>query len=766
MLFKKTQECGNCRPRDLRHDGEPGHARFTLLAALWLLAGACSLLLGQQTSQEFGQLSAPQTAQNPGSFLLRTQTNLVLVDVRVWDKKGNAIDDLKQQDFKVFEDGVPQTLSSFSLENVERLVTATAENGAPATVDLSKLPPNLPQAKVLEVLQDHRLVVLFFDMSSMPVDDLMRATKAATDFVHKRLTPADLIAVTTYSSNLRVVRNFTNDRDALDKALKSIEVGEAASLAEAGSQGEAGTTNANGEEVVAQDVSAAFTPDETEFNIFNTDEKLAAIESLARMLRNVPGRKSVIHFSSGIERTGVDNQTQLRATVDAANQSNVSLYTMDARGLLALPPGGDASSSSPSGTALYTGSAISSQISSLQSGRETLASLAADTGGRTFYDLNDFGQAFGEVQKENSTYYLLGYTPTSTKADGRFRRIRVQVNRPGVKVEARPGYFAPKSFRQFTREDKQLQLEQALDLDVPFLDLPMAVEAAYFRQPDKNFYVVLAAKIPGSSVSFLQKSATHRTEFDFVWRATDSAGHPAGFLRDTLPVKLDPDTYQQVLSGNILYEGGIELPPGKYHLKVVARENQSGRLGTFEKGLVLPQAGERGLGLSFVVVSNYWQGPDTGAKDKKRKSNLQGPNPLKLGSRSLLPSVTRVFRTNQNLYLYLESYEPKLESKESSASGRSVDSGQDTQAPPSVALVFFRGGRKISEAGPFPGKLTKSKNPTKTEYFVQVALAKFPPGRYWMQVNVLDPSADQVAFARLPIAIMKAPAPVASQAGQ
>src|SRR5205814_5084437 len=147
------------------------------------------------------------------------------------------------------------------------------------------------------------------------------------------------------------------------------------------------------------------------------------------------------------------------------------LYAMDARGLVALPPGGDASSASPSGTAIYTGSAISSQISSLQGGRETLASLAADTGGRTFYDLNDFAPAFEEVQKENSTYYLLGYTPTNSKADGRFRRIRVQVSRPGVKVEARPGYFAPKSFRQFTREDKQLQLEQALDLDVPFLDL-------------------------------------------------------------------------------------------------------------------------------------------------------------------------------------------------------------------------------------------------------------------------------------------------------
>jgi len=341
-----------------------------------------------------------------------------------------------------------------------------------------------------------------------------------------------------------------------------------------------------------------------------------------------------------------------------ANRANVSLYTMDARGLASLPPGGDASSASPSGTVLYTGSAISSQISGLQSGRETLAALATDTGGRTFYDMNDFSRAFGEVQKENSSYYLLGYSPSNLNADGRFHRIRVMVDRPGVKVQARPGYFAPKNFRQFTREDKELQLEQVMDLDTPFVDLPIVVEAAYFRQSDGKFYVVLAAKIPGSAISFLEKSATHQTEFDFAWRATDNADRPVAVLRDTLPVKLDAGTYQQVLSGNILYEGGIVLPPGKYHLKVVGRENQSGGLGTFEEPLELPGVGQSGLALSSVVVSNQLQESAAAAKAGGRKGRGATVNPLQVGGRNVLPSVTRVFRTNQNLYVYLESYEP------------------------------------------------------------------------------------------------------------
>jgi VWFA-related protein len=723
---------------------------------LWLLWGVLAVCLAAVGWRSV--TSAQQPASAPGEFVIRSQTNVVLVDVRVWDKNGKPVTDLKQNDFHIWEDGKPQTISSFSLENVEKLTQATSGGEAPATIDLGKLPPGVSPASVL---QDRRLLVLFFDLTSMPPDDLMRALKAAREFVRTRVTPADLVAAATYTSSLRIIQNFTNDRDALDKALKGILVGEQSSgLSAQGAVGEAGTTNASGEEVVTQDVSAAFTPDETEFNIFNTDEKLAAIESLARMLRDVPGRKSVIHFSSGLERTGTENEAQLRATTDAANRSNVSLYTVDARGLVALPPGGDASSASPTGTALYSGSAASSQISSLHGGRETLASLASDTGGRTFYDLNDLGTAFQEVQTENSSYYLLGYSPTDTRSDGRFRRLRVAVERAGVKVQARPGYFAPKDFRQFTREDKELQLQQAAELDTPFVDLPLVVETAYFRRPDNRLNVILAAKIPGSAISFLNKSGRHETEFDFVWRVTDPSHRVVGVLRDTLPVKLQSEGFEQVLSGNILYEGQIALPPGQYQLKALVRENATGKLGTFEQPLILPEITDNGLSLSSVVLSNESKEP-SGAAGKRSCGNKE-PSPLQIGSRLLLPSVTRVFRVNQTLAVYLESYggRPASTANES-ANGpggqqASAASGTVRPLPPSVAFAFFRGGRKFAEAGPYPGKLEKAAEQRAT-YFVQLPLEKFPPGRYTLQINVLDPALDRVAFARVPMAIVKSP---------
>ena len=720
--------------------------KFSIAALVFGLSTAPLALEGQNTDS-----GAPQVPTARQGFVLRSQANLVLVDVRV-TSKGKLVTDLTAKDFRVFEDGVPQTITSFSLENVEKLAQASTANGSPPTIDLDKLPPNIPPATIL---QDHRLTLLFFDVSSMQPDDLMRALKAATTFVKQRLTPADLVAVVTYTSSLRVVQNFTNDRDALSKALNGILVGEESSnLAAGGSVGEAGTTNASGEEVVTQDVSDAFTPDETEFNIFNTDEKLAAVESLADMLRGVPGRKSVIHFSSGITGTGIENQAQLLATVAAANQSNVSLYTMDTRGLMALPPGGDASSASPSGTALYSGSAVSSQLSSMHSSRETLASLAQDTGGRTFYDTNDFGQAFQEVQSENSSYYLLGYSPTNTHSDGRFRKIRVEVLRPGVKVQARPGYYAPKNFRQFTREDKEAQLQQAINLDEPFLDLPFVVDTSYFQRPDNTYYVVLAAKIPGSAVQLLKKSNAHETEFDFIWRATDPSGKPVGVLRDTLPVKVIGESYDMLLAGNFLYEGSLVLPPGKFQLKVLVRENQSGKMGTFEEPLNLPPFSTGGLALSSVVLSNEVKasGGNAGRRNKPKGEN---DNPLKLEDKSVLPSVTRVFRTNQDLFVLLESYAGK------SASKATAPGTANAAVPPSVALAFFRRGAKVADAGPFPGKVGKSSD-GKASYFVDIPLTKFHPGRYTLQVNVLDPAHDRVAFARVPMAIVPAPTRPAS----
>jgi VWFA-related protein len=725
--------------------------KYALVLIMVVVGSGLGEIARAQSAQSSPATNASQTGyQNltgAGKYVIRVQRNEVLVDVRVYDHKGNPVTDLTKDDFRVYEDGAVQKINSFSLENIQELAKASEVNGTAAVINLSSLPRTTSQSTLKRLVQNRRLIVLFFDLSSLQIDDLMRSLKAAQNFIKTQMTPEDLVAVVTYTSDLSVIQGFTNDRDVLDKAIKGVEVGPASSLASNGSEGAAGGTDSVGNTIVTQNMGDAFTPDETEFNIFNTDNKLAALQSLAELLQSVPGRKSVMAFSSGIEQTGVDNDAQLQETIDAANRSDVSFYTMDARGLLALPPGGDASSASPSGTAIYSADAVSSEISSMHNGRETLSMLATDTGGRMFHDLNDFSPAFSDVQKENSSYYLLGYSPTDQRSDGRFRQIKVIVDRKGLKVESRPGYYAPKNFRQFTREDKELQLEDAMNSQQPFLELPLAVQTAYFQQPGKQYYVVVAAKIPGSSIPFRAKSEIHQTEFDFAWRATNSQGRVVAALDDTLPIKLSSKTYQQVLKSNVLYEGGLVLPPGSYKLKVVARENQTGKIGTFEEPLVLPAIQNASLELSSVVVSNQIAG-EVAASGKQTKQKFNAKE-LAIGSRSILPSVTRVFRTNQDLYVYLKSY-----GKAAARSGaRATGARSRSAVPPFFALVFFRNGIQISEAGPYPGKVEKA-GTQNAVYFARIPLAKFPPGRYWMQVNVLVPSGDEARFARVPIAIM------------
>jgi VWFA-related protein len=687
------------------------------------------------------------------NFTIKVQRNEVLVDVRVYDKKGNSVTNLKPSDFTVYEDGKLQKVNSFSFENVEALLQASEKNGKAPVIDLAKLPRTTPQATLKRLVENHRLIVLYFDLSSLQIDDLMRSLKSAQNFIQKQMSPADLVAVVTYSSDLQLVQDFTNNKPLLSKDVKNILVGPSSTLASNGSVGAAGGSDSFGNTIVTQNTGDAFTPDETEFNIFNTDEKLSALQSLAEMLQAVPGRKSVIDFSSGITQTGVDNEAQLNATIDAANRADTSFYNIDARGLLAMPPGGDASSASPSGNSIYTAGAVSSEISSLHSSRDTLSTLSTDTGGKMYVDLNNFAPAFQSVLNQNTSYYLLGYSPADTRSNGQWRRIKVAVDQKGVKVEARPGYYAPMNFRQFTREDKDLQLQEAMDSPQPFLELPLAVESAHFLQSGHDYYVVVEAKIPGSEIPFRAKSETHQTDFDFAWRATNDKGQVVAALDDTLPVKLNPKTYQQVRTSNILYEGGLLLPPGTYKLKVVAREDLTGKIGTFEEPLVLPALQNGGLALSSVVVANELGRAAAPVEEGRRNKGREAIKELNVGAHSILPSVTRVFRTNQDLYVYLKSYA----GKPSSASKRAGGSrGQRAAANlPQFALVFFRNGVQISEAGPYPGRIEKT-GAGNTVYFTQIPLQKFPPGRYLMQVNVLDPAQDQAAFSRIPIAIMPA----------
>jgi hypothetical protein len=196
----------------------------------------------------------------------------------------------------------------------------------------------------------------------------------------------------------------------------------------------------------------------------------------------------MIYFSGGLTRNGIENQASLRAATNEAAKANMAIYTVDSRGLQALPPVGDASKGSLRGNSAYSGSAATAQLAANYGSQETLGTLAADTGGKFFGDSNDFGPAFQQVQHDTEAYYILGFHSTDQTKDGAFRHLTVKLNRNDVKLEYRPGYYAPADFQHQKTEDRELALTEAMRSDIP------ATDVAVYLPPERG--PVLRARQP------------------------------------------------------------------------------------------------------------------------------------------------------------------------------------------------------------------------------------------------------------------------------
>jgi VWFA-related protein len=706
--------------------------------AILLAAGLClGSLAGQPRQQPGGQQGGNQ------SPVLRSSSSLVRIDVEVTDRSGKPVKGLRPDQFTVTDDGHSQQVSIFSYEDIESVETADEESAKPIVVAVDSPSAAAAQASGEEV-RDRRLLVLFFDMTSMVTDDLIRAHDAAAKFVKQQMTGADLVAVVTFSSNLRVLTDFTNDRSRLNDAIAQVLPGVSSQLSNplyAAAQ--------NGEYDVQQDTGAAYTPDETEFNVFNTDQKLEAIESLANVLGAIPGRKAVIEFTGGITQTGEENRTQLRAATDAANRADVSIYSIDARGLFATVPGGDVTADAATGNSMFTGASVFHQTDQREDSRDTLATLSTDTGGRAFFDLGDLSDAFSRIEQDNTGYYLVGYyLGANVKQDGSWHAVRVKVNAPDVRVRYRNGYYAPRDFQHLQKEDRDQQLADAMQSDNPVVELPIAVETSLFRLNDQRVYVPISAKLSSSALDWAQEHGRHEASFDFAAqvRAVPS-GQVAAELRDTIHVRLDEQRFAQVHQSNLVYQGGVVLAPGAYHLKFLARENESGKIGTFESNIVVPQRQPSRMSLSSVLLSSQLVPVE---KSSEVETKGQGPrakiasSPLEMARERIVPSVTRFFTQQQTLYVFFQAYYPEK--------SQDFDPGALR-----AGLIFFRNGVEVDSTPLLPASEVNASTHT-ASFRISLPLSKLPLGRYTVQSVVIAAGTQQSAFGRAYLALEKPPA--------
>ena len=731
------------------------------------LAIVAAALLAVNASAQAPQ---PQPAQQQQpQYRVHVTSELVLVNVVVRDKKGNLVRDLKKEDFTLFEDGKRQAISTFDFENVDDLAPAGA---AEATVsgtapDNALLRPSDKPATLNA--RDRRLMLLFFDFSGMEPEEIERSVDAAKKFVQTRMQPADMIALVSLATNMRIDLDFTGDKTKVLSALASYTSG----------QGQGFDNGTTGSSEGAAETSGAFTADDTDYNTFNADRKLLALQAIMQTLGKISQKKAIIYFSNGISQNGVDNQSALRAATASAVKANVSIYPVDIRGLQAFPPGGEAQNASLHGQSAYNGAAVLNDLNTNASTQDTLSTLASDTGGKAFFDSNDFGAVFSQVQKDSSAYYVLGFTSTNALKDGRFRHLKVQLNRADLKLDYRSGYYAGRDFEHLNRADREQQIQDELGSELSQTDVAVYAGAAYFRQDDSHYYLSVSLVIPGSQIPFVQAKDKDNATIDVIGEVRADGKFAVGHLRDT--VKLVLDSAQQVRRKNVQYNTGFVLAPGSYHLKFVVRENQTGRMGSFETDVQIPDLRKTPLRMSSVVLSS--QRVPAGAK------KISGPHPLVQGETELVPNITHVFTQDQHLYLQYEVYDaargknPPVAVATAFGVNTAVNGGTSgaanavsTENAKSVApkapkesvrvftsIEFLQGSTKVYESKPIVANEVTAPDRKAVIFQIDLPLQALKPGFYVCQVNVVDDVSGNFAFPRSPI-LVKEPAQVSATA--
>jgi VWFA-related protein len=684
-------------------------------------------------AQQVGQNASPQN--NPPKISVTSQ--LVVENVVVKDKDGKPIKGLTAKDFTVTEDGVAQEIKICDAQELGTAAESTPIPPAEAagikvynklarTQIAAETPGNLKY-------KDHRLIALYFDMTAMPPADQVRSLSAAQKFITTQMTGSDLVAIMRYSGgSVDVLQDFTDDRGRLLSIIQTLIVGEGQGLDE------------SADDSSASDTGAAFGQDDSEFNIFNTDRQLSAIQTAAKMLGNLSEKKSLLYFASGLRLNGVDNQAQLHATEDAAIRAGVSIWTVDARGLVAQAPLGDATHGSQGGVAMYTGASGTAVQTNFQQSQDVLYGLATDTGGKALLDYNDLSQGIVQAQQSVSSYYIIGYYTTNAAQDGKFRRIKITLNNglTGT-LDYRQGYFAGKRFTKFTAADKERQLEDALMLGEPITELTIQMEVDYFQLDRAQYFVPVIVKIPGRELALAKRGGAEHTLIDFIGEIKDNFGTTVTNLRDKVNVKLSDETAAQLAKSPIEYDTGFTVLPGKYSIKMLARDDETGRIGTYQANFTIPNLNKEvaKVATSSIVLSSQRVNLKEALFNAKNNDKQELANPLVVNGDKLVPSVTRVFSKSRDMFVYLQAYEQGVASVQ-----------------PLIAYVsFYKGQTMAYQTEPIKvsSAATNSLKTMSLDFDIPLNRPQLPTGEYDCQITVLNPTGQKVAFWRAPIMLVQ-----------
>ena len=616
------------------------NARLRLMGLLVLMTGV-ALTAGQAPAPSAQQQQPAQPpAQQPPTFKVRV--DFVEVDAVVTDREGRLVRDLKKEDFQVLEDGKSQTITNFTHVDIP----VDKENRP-----LFAASPIEPDVKTNEKPFDGRVYVMVVDDLHTRFGRTVRVKTAAKQFIERRLGANDLMAVVHTAGSTDSNQEFTSNKRLLLAAVDKTH----------GRKLDSATVNKTNEynntRGIRQQGDPLNDPDDMERG-FNARTTLETLRSVAEWFGSVRGRRKAILFvSEGIDydiydiiaQSGSNHQsasTVLDATreaIGAATRSNVAIYGIDPRGLTDLGDESIEIGSFPDDTSLGVGQG--SLQNELRLSQDSLRTLSEETGGFAVVNRNDFSTAFQRIVEDNSSYYVLAYYPPDPRP-GRIHKIDVRLTRPGLTVRARKAYLTPKKVdppKTTSNSPSTPELREALDSPLPVSGLTMHVFAAPFKGTPPNASVLFGVELRGRDMKVDPNS-----KILLSYIAIDANGKVRGGNTDSLTLtNLKPESKARIEQSGLRMLNRLDLPAGKYQLRIAAHDSAGGNVGSVQYDLEVPDYAKAPFSMSgLVLTSGSGTAFPTVKADEQLKPMLPGP-----------PIALRAFPQNDEIVLFTEVYD-------------------------------------------------------------------------------------------------------------
>ena len=760
-------------------------------------------LLCLATAAQNPQPQQPKPTSSKDQDTLKIETELVQIDLIVTDKQGKPVHGLKREDFELYEDGKKQSLTHFAV--------GTAKQPAQWLTTDKKRSVNSPTATT-PTEQAGRYIVLAVDDYHLSAGNLNYVKRALSKFIAEQMVAGDQVAVVTTSGNVGLFQQFTREREVLERAIARLTVQEKnvvdassipritehqAELIEFGdrealelavnevirregtsnsqanqqpisAQGRQGSSGRTGQ--AQQSQATQFAAAEREIiqgrvraqarmvlamSGNYTQATLGTLEGVIRSLRPLAGRKMMILLSDGFFIGGNSLHSKLydlRRLTDAATRAGVVIYSIDARGLVALAPGGDASSQTEIDPTL-AGAQSRIEMSAIAAKRDGLGVLAEDTGGTLFFNNNDLSLGLQRVLDANEVYYVLAYEPPETRRDGRFHKIEVRVaDRPELKVRTRSGYLSPnekeEKAEKKTEEKRQEKLKNlppeklAQELKVeknkqialgigslfPLRDIPVEM-AVDFIDMAEGSGVVINTHIEAANLSFEEAKGRQQSVVEMTGVLFDDRGKMAANFSERINLNVMPENMERLIRQGFNYRTLATLKPGFYQARLAVREEKSGRLGSASGWVEVPDLKSKQLMLSGILLSDAGNEALQDLSGNGAKQNNQN------GGYAPRPSsASRRFKSGGDVDFLFFTYNAKVEKN-------AVDLVSQTQ--------LFSGSKLVYASPIVKMAMPPDADFQRIPYAARVSLKGFAPGSYELRLMVIDRLTKATAYRRV-----------------